>query len=192
MRACYTIYEKVWQYMHLEHTFISSHEWAKLNRWAKFCILCTPTLMSVQHKYQLDIDDAALVVVVVVYRKQNRGPTSCKEHLVTELNVILFIYFVIFLILLLVYLMFIKEFYEVFEWNSILLAHFHIHSNVPMQGHVPFIHYLSIFSILFDFVVWIGCIHFESVNGEWRMANERRKRMKYKRANNWILNATRA
>lgn len=80
--------------------------------------------------------------------------------------------------------MFIEEFYEVFEWNNIFLAHFQIHSNVQMQGHVPFIRYLSIFSILLDFVVCIGCIHIESVNGEWE-----KKRMEYLE-NSQQLNAT--
>lgn len=42
----------------------------------------------------------------------------------------------------------------------------HIHSNVQMQRHVPFIRYLSIFSILLDFVDCIGCIHIELVIGK--------------------------
>lgn len=142
-------------YMHLEHTFISSHEWTEPNRWAKFCVLWCQRLWAFNININWILMTLLLLLVCIENRTEGQLHAKSTYKLVTELsvNVILFIYFAILLIFLLVCLMFIKEFYEVFEWNIISLAHFHIHSNAQMQGHVPFIRYLSIFSILLDFVV---------------------------------------
>lgn len=129
IKTCYTIQytNKVWQYMYLEHTFLyllTNESNQSDEQSFVFCI--RQRVMSIQHEYQLNIDDAVTVAVVAVYRKHKRGTTSCKEHLVT---LFYSLYFATVLILLLVCLIYLsRNFMKFLSETTILLAHFHIHS----------------------------------------------------------------